>query len=53
VAQRHQAELEIDSTPGCGSCFALVFPPRHVSVAATEHGALISPLPAPAASGTP
>jgi two-component system phosphate regulon sensor histidine kinase PhoR len=30
VAQRHGAELHIDSTPGQGSCFCLTFPPIRV-----------------------
>jgi two-component system phosphate regulon sensor histidine kinase PhoR len=53
VAQRHQAGLEIDSTPGRGSCFALVFPPRQVTVASAKAGVPISRPPAPPASGTP
>jgi two-component system phosphate regulon sensor histidine kinase PhoR len=34
VAQRHGAELKIDSTPGRGSRFALLFPPGRVRAAA-------------------
>jgi two-component system phosphate regulon sensor histidine kinase PhoR len=34
VAQRHGAELRIDSTPGRGSRFALLFPPGRVRAAA-------------------
>ena len=30
VAQRHGAELKIESTPGKGSTFSLVFPPARV-----------------------
>jgi two-component system phosphate regulon sensor histidine kinase PhoR len=30
IAQRHGAELRIESTPGKGSCFALVFPSARV-----------------------
>jgi two-component system, OmpR family, phosphate regulon sensor histidine kinase PhoR len=32
VAQRHGAELRIDSTPGKGSVFSLEFPPSRVRV---------------------
>jgi two-component system phosphate regulon sensor histidine kinase PhoR len=30
IAQRHGAELRVESTPGRGSCFALVFPSARV-----------------------
>ena len=39
IAQRHGAELRIESTPGQGSCFALVFPPARVR----EARALLNP----------
>jgi two-component system phosphate regulon sensor histidine kinase PhoR len=34
VAQRHGAELVIDSTPGKGSCFSIGFPPHRVRMQA-------------------
>ncbi|MBS0316914.1 MAG: phosphate regulon sensor histidine kinase PhoR [Proteobacteria bacterium] len=36
VAERHGAELAIDSTPGCGARFTLLFPASRVSVAGAE-----------------
>ena len=30
VAQRHGAELGIESTPGKGSCFSISFPPQRI-----------------------
>jgi two-component system phosphate regulon sensor histidine kinase PhoR len=40
VAQRHGAELNIESTPGKGSCFSIIFPPHRVRL---RSDALASP----------
>jgi two-component system phosphate regulon sensor histidine kinase PhoR len=42
VTQRHNAELKIDSTPGVGSTFAILFPPSR-----------LRPVGAPAATSAP
>ncbi|WP_427912483.1 phosphate regulon sensor histidine kinase PhoR [Ramlibacter sp. MMS24-I3-19] len=49
VVQRHGAELRIDSTPGAGSTFAIVFPANRVR-ALTQTGADVPAPPATAAS---
>ncbi|SDL93337.1 two-component system, OmpR family, phosphate regulon sensor histidine kinase PhoR [Oryzisolibacter propanilivorax] len=51
VAQRHSAQLLIDSTPGCGSRFALRFPPGRVRADAgvVMPAAAAGASPAPAA----
>jgi two-component system phosphate regulon sensor histidine kinase PhoR len=37
--QRHGGELDVQSEPGKGSCFSLIFPPARVRVAETANGA--------------
>lgn len=41
IAQRHDAELQIESTPGKGSTFRLVFGAQRVRVAAESSAALV------------
>lgn len=41
IAQRHDAELQIESTPGKGSSFRLVFGPHRVRVAVEQSAALV------------
>ena len=42
VLQRHDAELKIDSTPGAGSSFRMVFPAHRVRVAVTRSAELVN-----------
>ena len=41
VLQRHDAELKIDSTPGVGSSFRMVFPAHRVRPRVTQSAALV------------
>ncbi len=51
VAQRHGAELSIESAPGQGSCFSISFPPQRVRVRADALGADTAPQAAAALIG--